>query len=366
VAKVNTHGICEWIQGAAYTFYGYGYGISLAGNELSVAGEFGDQLNANDVLTAHLTSRTGPGIDLTITEGDFFIAVYDTSGTLLRLYVNGFNRKGEYFDGFEAPGIFQVADGRYYLAKDMELTPGPYTLFGEQMGSTLDWDSYVVHFDPSCAVIYWPGYNRVDTVYVCAGTRYIFPDGEERIIESPTIQSSHFTGSGQDTTIITNIRITEPLVSDVLMKDDTLMAIAQDVNYQWLDCGDGYNPLAGETNQLFVPETTGQYAVELTGASCVDTSQCVYIIITGTSSIHATIPIRCFPNPSLGTVHLDLGAVQDALHFTMTDMTGRIIQRSVMQDVQHLDIVMPEAKGIYVIHLLMHDDQFKVIRIIRQ
>ena len=115
------------------------------------------------------------------------------------------------------------------MAKDLELHPGPYTLFGEPLLPTIKYDGYVAHFDPSCAVVYWPGYNRVDTVYVCTGTTYTFPDGEQRIIEKPTIQSSHFTGGEQDTTIITNIKITEPLDINIVIRMNSAI---QDITHR--------------------------------------------------------------------------------------------------------------------------------------
>ena len=60
----------------------------------------------------------------------------------------------------------------------------------------------------------------------------------------------------------------------VTQNDIELTAHASGAMYQWLDCDNGFNPIAGETDSVFTATQNGNYAVEITENGCVDTSAC--------------------------------------------------------------------------------------------
>lgn len=59
------------------------------------------------------------------------------------------------------------------------------------------------------------------------------------------------------------------------------MADATGVTYQWVDCDNNNAPINGETNQSYTPVNTGNYAVEITSATCTSTSDCFIVDYTG-------------------------------------------------------------------------------------
>ncbi len=135
IAKVNSEGICEWIQGAKYSYYGYGHCIAKNGDEISVLGQISN--NDQSPQTSEFTSSDNSTFTLTISKGDYFIAVYDTEGNLLRLFTNGDNNGvNNYYHGFN--GLFITEDGSYYSARNMkyDYLSSDYMNFGTNINST--------------------------------------------------------------------------------------------------------------------------------------------------------------------------------------------------------------------------------------
>jgi len=67
-----------------------------------------------------------------------------------------------------------------------------------------------------------------------------------------------------------------------------LTATQTGATYQWLDCLNGFQPIAGETNQSFTPSNDGNYAVEITVNGCSDTSSCFLIEIIGVDELNTS------------------------------------------------------------------------------
>lgn len=57
----------------------------------------------------------------------------------------------------------------------------------------------------------------------------------------------------------------------------TITANNTNATYQWLDCGNNYSQIIGDTNIDYTATINGNYAVEITENGCVDTSACVSI-----------------------------------------------------------------------------------------
>ena len=74
----------------------------------------------------------------------------------------------------------------------------------------------------------------------------------------------YMTTKAQLVTVDNTISVTE----NSLMSNDT------SASYQWYNC-DTNTPISGETNQTFVPTSSGNYAVEVTNGSCTELSPCV-------------------------------------------------------------------------------------------
>ncbi|MGZ3904906.1 MAG: LamG-like jellyroll fold domain-containing protein [Bacteroidia bacterium] len=75
--------------------------------------------------------------------------------------------------------------------------------------------------------------------------------------------------------------------------------------YQWVDCNNGKQAIAGETNQTYTATQNGSYAVVVTSGGCSDTSSCVTISSMSISSGIAK-NVSVFPNPSTGVVLINI------------------------------------------------------------
>ncbi|MBN8696856.1 MAG: HYR domain-containing protein [Bacteroidetes bacterium] len=100
----------------------------------------------------------------------------------------------------------------------------------------------------------------------------------------------------------------QPVVASVTIIDNTVSLASTTVSahqnfasYQWLDCNNSFSPIVGETSQFFTPTVTGDYAVQITLNSCVDTSACMNVIVVGIEENQKPV-VEVYPNPSAGFI----------------------------------------------------------------
>jgi hypothetical protein len=157
IAKVNTQGICKWIQGNVASYYGFGYGINKLGNEISVVGQIFDN-NPNNLETNSFTSQNNDSITLTIGASDYFIAVYDTLGNLISITKNGNNPLTIETNGAYEICMFRHSDGSYFMTKNIAFYGGSlyYNNFGTIIDSCNGFEGSITRFTKSCGITYYP------------------------------------------------------------------------------------------------------------------------------------------------------------------------------------------------------------------
>jgi len=80
---------------------------------------------------------------------------------------------------------------------------------------------------------------------------------------------------------------------------NNITANANLATYKWVTCP-AMQVINNETNQMYVPSQSGSYAVIVTQNSCVDTSNCHSVTITGLSDLNKLKSFNIFPNPTDG------------------------------------------------------------------
>lgn len=150
VAKVNSNGICQWIRGAGHTYYGYGYQVLHSGNEIFVMGMISN--NGVHSCSGVFDSTDGTTYQLTIGASDYFVSVYDTSGNLKRIFVNGDNTDDFFFNG--ATGFFKEGD-YFYLAKNLGYFTGfsGFNDFGNVVPALNGRDGTILRFTEACGIM---------------------------------------------------------------------------------------------------------------------------------------------------------------------------------------------------------------------
>ncbi|MES2762210.1 MAG: T9SS type A sorting domain-containing protein [Bacteroidota bacterium] len=155
VAKINSNGICKWIQGNRFSYYGYGFGINLYQDEVSVIGSYGE-----NALNTHTVTFTGINdtIPFSLDKGDCFIAVYDTMGNIKKVTRNGDNGGITAWTGSHS--IIRNSTGDYYIARNFRFYTGFSNMnnFGTSIHATNNWDGCITKLsDFDCGLTSYPG-----------------------------------------------------------------------------------------------------------------------------------------------------------------------------------------------------------------
>jgi Secretion system C-terminal sorting domain len=103
-------------------------------------------------------------------------------------------------------------------------------------------------------------------------------EGETNQIFSPPSSGSYALNVSNDICNFTSdcieFDICASFSAEVSFTFDTIMALQNNASYQWIDCNNGNLPIEGETNQIFSPPTSGNYAINVSNSNCNLTSDC--------------------------------------------------------------------------------------------
>jgi hypothetical protein len=124
----------------------------------------------------------------------------------------------------------------------------------------------------------------------------------------------------------------------------TLTANQSGASYQWINCAT-MTAIAGQTQQSFTPTQSGNYAVQITVGSCVDTSTCIQLTVSGLTEDDNTA-FTLYPNPASTVVYVSATSAEP-FELSCLDVSGRLIQRwDISSTMSTLDL-HNLAKGTY-------------------
>ena len=217
-------------------------------------------------------------------------------------------------------------------------------------------------------IIILPVYDILETVSVCEGDDYTFPDGTtaDNIISSISHTSSFISSGGCDSIITTEVEVITVDVS--VMKDgNTLTANASGVDYQWLDCNSGNVSISGEISQSLIASQAGSYAVQITESLCTSTSDCYEIAMTEIDENNMNQEFRAYPNPTKDNITIFMGGFSQYINVSVLDMQGQIVLEQIVEngeDAIHLDL-QDLKNGMYMIHLNT-DKKDTILKILKE
>jgi len=118
----------------------------------------------------------------------------------------------------------------------------------------------------------------------------------------------------------------------VIQTTNQLEADAIFATYQWLDCDSNNKAIAGAINKVYFNKLGGSFAVEITKAGCVDTSECNSLEkdVTGVSELNNSNQFVVYPNPTDGDLLIEFDQENTAIQLKVFDLGGKlVIEKSI-------------------------------------
>ncbi|AEV31050.1 hypothetical protein Oweho_0026 [Owenweeksia hongkongensis DSM 17368] len=121
--------------------------------------------------------------------------------------------------------------------------------------------------------------------------------------------------------------------------------------YRWLDCGNSFAPISGETSQSFTATSNGSYAVEVTSGSCVDTSACIIVSTVGLDENSLAEMTVIYPNPATDKITVEFPVVMEGGNMFLKDLSGRMLRSKSFDASKSIEFDLNESTGIYILEI---------------
>jgi hypothetical protein len=257
-----------------------------------------------------------------------------------------------------------------------------------QDGRRKDEFGFDMAIDDTVILIGAKGKVDINPVYDAAGAVYVFetctPDFPEQSASICTGDSLWFEGDffsepgiyealyqneeGCDSLITLTLEVYPVVDTSIMQSPGQLMALATDASFQWLQCDSmGLTVILGETNALFTPSQSGEYALAVTNAQgCTDTSACLNFGPPLASQPAWATDLTLFPNPSTGTVQLLFSQPQSRLQIRILDLQGRTISAVHSANDAVVSLELPGPAGLYLIEIQDRQGQRVYRKVVKQ
>lgn len=193
-----------------------------------------------------------------------------------------------------------------------------------------------------------PSSSSTDTLVACDSLKWI--DGTTYTQSNSSSTDTLTNSLGCDSIVYLNLTITK-VDTSVLQSKDSLIALADSVTYQWLDCNLNFAAVPGATSKVYVSSFDGSFSVEITDGACKDTSSC-FVTTVGFLENHISNRIEVFPNPTNGNLKITSEGVT-LKEVEILDLKGNQIEKlgANIKDVsiEHL------PTGIYILRLITNE-----------
>ncbi len=205
------------------------------------------------------------------------------------------------------------------------------------------------------------GSTTKDTLAITGCDSFTF-NGQTYISDGFYTQS-FISPKGCDSTIVIDLSINGNTPDTmVIQSGTTLTSLAVASSYQWIDCGNGNIPIAGETNSSYTPATNGQYAVVVTGSGgCSDTSSCYNVMVTNIQSLDSKNEVHTYPNPVMSTLHISSKRLLYGAALRVFNITGQLLW--FQQDIYGYDFSVDMHEylpGIYFLEISDGNDDYRI------
>lgn len=134
-------------------------------------------------------------------------------------------------------------------------------------------------------------------------------------------------------------------VFEAVQDDIVLSVIAEDATFEWVDCENNFEPIAGAVNDVFEPQSNGTYAVIVTQNGCSDMSECFVINSLQTQNVDQ-LNTLIYPNPNDGEFNFE---TDKSVKFSLYNPMGvKVFERDYQEGTHHLDF-KEFCSGVYFV-----------------
>jgi hypothetical protein len=145
----------------------------------------------------------------------------------------------------------------------------------------------------------------------------------------------------------------------------TLTAQTTVGTFQWVDCNNGMAIIPDSTGSSFSASKTGRYAVIHTFNGCSDTSACTTVIVSKVDDIPLA-NLTWYPNPTTGTITIEMDNSYNKLQIGITDVTGRLIKKRTAEHEAKIQVDIDGPQGLYFIRLTDEAGRQRILKLIKQ
>lgn len=145
--------------------------------------------------------------------------------------------------------------------------------------------------------------------------------------------------------------------STVQNSGSTLKANQSGASYRWLGCTNNHEVILGEKDATYAPLLNGQYAVEITLGSCIDTSNCETISAVGVTNYNRINQAVIYPNPTTGSV--TVARIKGA-NLKVFNIFGQLVHAKNNIDSNLYQFTLASENGIYIIELTVEGQKARI------
>jgi hypothetical protein len=193
-----------------------------------------------------------------------------------------------------------------------------------------------------------------NTIFPTACESYTSPSGNYSWTSSGSYSDTLINLQGCDSIIFINLTVNTVNIA-VTDNSPILSADATGAVYQWIYCDSV--PVPGETNQSFTATANGIYAVIVTENGCSDTSECVTINNIYINEYDAGNNIYIYPNPTNGSIIIDLGSENADSEITLINSLGQVVSKRQERS-SLINLVIEGGCGLYFVIIRTGDKTF--------
>ncbi len=190
-------------------------------------------------------------------------------------------------------------------------------------------------------------------VDIVACNSYTVPSGDETYFISGVYYDTIPNTAGCDSILKINLTINS-VDTSVTNSDPVLTANAENASYQWLDCNNNFEKIAGETGREFTASVNGSYAVEVSTNNCIDTSSCFSILKAAVLQNKFDSFVKVFPTIADNYISIECLS-GSAEKVTIYDLYGRLIfSKSNLKELEVIDI-STFNQGTYFVEVITNE-----------